>query len=138
MKKSTKAILIGSGFALTGAAAIASAVSYKTTKTLVNTALDRELPKAMKNKRIYKKETDEALLADLKEKSERLKNSGCETVEITGSDGKKLIGHCTAGVLRGLQISQVFLISGTTTTAVFFMQSSADKAAATVTIWALV
>lgn len=93
MKKSTKAILIGSGVALTGAAAIASAVSYKTTKTLVNTALDRELPKAMKNKRIYKKETDEALLADLKEKSERLKNSGCETVEITGSDGKKLIGH---------------------------------------------
>ncbi len=93
MKKSTKAILIGSGAVLTGAAAVAAVVSHKTTKTLVNTALDREMPKAMKNRPMYKSEKDENLLAFLKEKSEKLKNSVTETVEITGQDGKKLIGH---------------------------------------------
>ncbi len=93
MKKSTKAILIGSGIALTGAAAVAAVVSHKTTKTLVSTALDREMPKVMKNRPMYKAEKDEKLLAFLKEKSENLKNCVTETVEITGQDGKKLIGH---------------------------------------------
>lgn len=92
MKKSTKLTLLGTGIAVVGAAA-AAAVSYKTTKTLVSTALDREVPKAMKNKRMYKAETDETLKSELKEKAERLMDSGCETVEITGHDGKKLIGH---------------------------------------------
>lgn len=93
MKKSTKLVLLGTGIAAIGTVATAAAVSYKTTKALVSTALDREVPKSMKNKKLYKAEMDETLLSELKEKAERLQNSGCETVEIIGHDGKKLIGH---------------------------------------------
>ena len=92
MKKRTKDLLIASGISLLGTA-IAGMVSHFTTKTLVNTALDRDIPKAMKNRPLYKIEKDEDILAGLRERSEMLKNSGCEIVEITSHDDKRLIGH---------------------------------------------
>lgn len=92
MKKVTRNILIGSGIVAAGAA-IASAVSYVTTKTLVNTALDRELPKNMRKTKIAPPEKNENVLKEIYKQADKLKNSNCETVEIASHDDKKLIAH---------------------------------------------
>ncbi len=92
MKKRTRNILIGSGISIFGATA-AKALSRFATKILVSTALDRDMPKAMKKRSLYKIKKDETLIAAIKEKGEMLKNSGCETVEITSHDNKRLVGH---------------------------------------------
>lgn len=94
MKENTKKVLIGSGIAAAGAAAV-TALTYKLTKSLVKIALDREQPKApKKSQNLLSGSAGQAqLFADLADAAGRLKNSGCETVEITAHDGERLVGH---------------------------------------------
>ena len=78
-----------------GAAVAASLSAYITTKYLVNTALDREVPGVMKNaeKFISGGETDEAFLREMLNASKRLQSEENETISIAGYDGEMLIGH---------------------------------------------
>lgn len=95
MKKSTKNILIGSGIAVTGFAAV-TAISRKFTGKLVKVALDREQPQVTqraKEKLSGSIEQAKQFEEYLTLMAENLQNSGCETVEITAYDGVKLIGH---------------------------------------------
>ena len=95
MKKSTKNILIGSGIAVTGFAAVA-AISRKFTGKLLKVALDREQPKVTqraKEKLSGSIEQAKQFEEYLTLMAENLQNSGCETVEITAYDGVRLIGH---------------------------------------------
>jgi len=94
MKKSTKRIVWGSGLAIAGAAA-AGAVSYITTKNLVNTALDREMPKNIKSRKKISGNyvMPENLSLQIQNASQHLKNSNCEKIKIISHDGTALIGH---------------------------------------------
>ena len=97
MKKATKKVLIGSGIAVTSAAAIGVASSYAATKYLMKIAMDREVPK-IKNMEKAKDHVRgipdfDAFCDKLAAAGEKLENSGCETVEISSYDGEKLIGH---------------------------------------------
>ncbi len=93
MKKSTQGIIIGTGIALTGITA-GGVVSYFTTRLFVNTALDRSIPKTMKNRNLSKPHKDEALKTELAGFSEKLRNSDCKTIGIiTTHDGESLTGH---------------------------------------------
>lgn len=95
MKKSTKNILIGSGIAVTGFAAV-TAISRKFTGKLVKVALDREQPKVTqraKEKLSGSIEQAKQFEEYLTLMAENLQNIGCETVEITAYDGVRLIGH---------------------------------------------
>ena len=92
MNKHTRNLTIISGIALIGGL-VAGVVSRYTTKTLVSAALDREMPKGMKKKKIYSSEKNESIIMSLKEKKAMLENSQLETIEITSHDGNKLIGH---------------------------------------------
>ncbi len=94
MKGRTKNILLSLG-ALTAAVSAACTVSYKVTKTLVSTALDREMPKGLKHKKPSgrTKPLDAELCAELAEASENLKNTEHELVNITSYDGENLVGH---------------------------------------------
>lgn len=95
MKKSTRNILIGSGVAVAGITAV-TAVSCKVTKKLVKVALDREQPKAPKksgNRLSGSAGQAKQFEEELTSAAEGLKNSECETVEITAYDGVKLVGH---------------------------------------------
>ena len=58
-------------------------------------ALDREAPKTSEKskKKISRTVVNEELTKKLLAMSEKLKNSDCEVIEITGRDGEKLIGH---------------------------------------------
>ena len=98
MKNNMKRLLVGSGIAAAGAAAVTSAVSYAITKNMVEIALDREVPKNIISDEKTKKqlkgyETDDALLSKLADAGEKLKTCTHETVEITSHDGEKLTGH---------------------------------------------
>ena len=95
MKKVVKNVLIFSGIAAAGITAL-TAVSCFITKKLVKIALDREQPKAPKKseKRLtgsagQMKQFEEMLTSS----AESLKNSDCQKIEITASDGIKLVGH---------------------------------------------
>ena len=95
MKKSTRNIFIGLGAVAAGITAV-TAVSCTVTKKLVKVALDREQPKA--RKKSEDKLTGSAgqmkqFERELTEAAENLKNSECETAEITAYDGIKLVGH---------------------------------------------
>ena len=94
MKKGTKKILLGSGIAAAAVAA-AGTVSYAITKSMVKVALDREMPPNIKRARMKvsgsKKKND--LYEKVQNSTEKLENSNCETVEIKGYDGEKLVGH---------------------------------------------
>lgn len=94
MNKAAKNTLILTGAAAAFGAAVA-AVSYAAMKTLVKIALDREQPKVSQKSRDRLSGTggQSELFEGLSEASERLKNSGCETVEITARDGERLVGH---------------------------------------------
>lgn len=92
MKKHTQNFLLGSGMALFGIT-VAGIISNITTQILVNTALDRELPKSMRNKSVSKTQKNNEQIKEIMEKKNKLKNSGCKTVEILSHDNKKLIGH---------------------------------------------
>lgn len=94
MNKAMKNTLIWTGAAAAVGAA-AAAVTYAAMKSLVKIALDREQPK------IYQKQKaklsgaggQQELFKGLSEASEKLENSGCETVEIFAQDGERLVGH---------------------------------------------
>lgn len=97
MEKNTKMLLFGTGIAAAGAAAV-GAVSFAMTKSMVEVALDREVPKNLKSDDKAKKQltgcqTDKALLDELAAASEKLRACDLETVEIVSHDGEKLIGH---------------------------------------------
>lgn len=95
MNKNIKNFLIGSGIVVTGIVSVA-ALSCKLTQKLVKVALDREQPKAAQKtgNRVsggigQAKQFEKELTAA----TESLKNSGCQTVEITSYDGIRLVGH---------------------------------------------
>ena len=96
MKKKTKWITIGAGITAlaTAAAGVAAVISRKISKYVVDSALNREKPKAIKGtkKNDYSKISPE-LQKKLAVMAEKLKNSDCETVEIKARDGEKLVGH---------------------------------------------
>lgn len=97
MKKNTRNILIGTGIVAAGIAAVTT-VSYNITKKLLQVAMDRETPDLMtvnKDKLAGSPEMT-AFLAEMNEAKERLENSGCEEVVITGHDGTRLVGHWRA------------------------------------------
>ncbi len=94
MKKSTKTFLkiSGAGVVL---AAFASVVAYKTTKSLVSAAVDRNVPKLMQRaeKKFTGSKVKEQFFNDVIAASERLEQKETETVEITSHDGITLVGH---------------------------------------------
>lgn len=96
MDKKSKWILTGAGITAVTAAmvGVAAVVSKKISSFVVNTALDRESPKPLKGTRNPSDAVvPEAFSSKLYALSEKLKNSDCETVEITAHDGEKLVGH---------------------------------------------
>ncbi len=94
MNKKAKNVLLGFG-ALGALVTTACAISYKVTKTLVSTALDREMPKGLQHKKPSGKKVplDEELCAELADAAEALKAAEHETVNIMGYDGENLVGH---------------------------------------------
>ena len=94
MKIRTRNIFLGLG-ALSAAVTAACAVSYKVTKTLVSTALDREMPKGLQHKKPSgrTKPLDAQVYAELAKASDKLKESEHDIVSITGYDGENLVGH---------------------------------------------
>ena len=94
MNDLAKKVLKISGITI-GAAAVASLSAYITTKYLVSTALDREMPKVMKkaDRLIAGGKVNSEFLRALEEASEKLADAPNETVEITAHDGEKLVGH---------------------------------------------
>ena len=95
MNKKAKNSLIIAGAVALGTAA-AAGVSYVITKELVKVALDRQQPKnaSEKNKALLMgAATEENFEREMKEKAINLKALPHETVEISGHDGAKLVGH---------------------------------------------
>lgn len=94
MTKNTRNLLIGAGVAAAGVAAVTT-VSYAITKKLLTIAMDRDTPELVnRNKeKLTGSPKIAAFFAEASEATEKLKNSGCEEVEITGQDGTRLVGH---------------------------------------------
>ncbi len=92
MKTSAKIAL---GLAAT--AAVGTLSSFVTTKCLVDTALDRSMPKIMKRSKKAisgsKKKTTDKYREMRKEAEERFASLESEAVRITAFDGTKLVGH---------------------------------------------
>jgi len=96
MKKKAKWIMIGAGITAATATVcgVAAAVSHRISKFVLDTALDRQVPKRLKGtKNPNNSVVPEELKAKVRELSEKLKNSDLETVTITARDGEKLVGH---------------------------------------------
>ncbi len=93
MKKYTKYLAFGTAFSL-AATAVASLVSRRISKYVVDTALDRKEPKQLKSVSINTENIcPESIVPLLSEYSEKLKNSPTQEVEIYADDGEKLVGH---------------------------------------------
>ena len=97
MKKATKRIVIGAGTLAVGTTA-ASGVSRAITNYLVKIALDREIPKNVKNigkakERLVGAPEIQEIAQRMAEAANDLKESGCETIELTTHDGETLVGH---------------------------------------------
>lgn len=94
MKKSTRNILIGSGIAVAGVAALGAAYHYST-KYLMKLALDREEPKSVAKDKEKKLSSGEmsATVAAIMDAAQVLEATEHEQVEITAQDGTLLIGH---------------------------------------------
>ena len=94
MKNKTKKIVKTLGL-LVPTTAVASIAFLSTTKYLVNTALDREAPKAMKRaeKRLSGPKPDEGTAGEFKAAAQKLMERENETVEAIAHDGTTLIGH---------------------------------------------
>lgn len=94
MKKSTKTFIkiSGAGVVL---ATFASIVAYKTTKSLVAAAIDRNEPKLIQKaeKKFTGSRAGEKFFDEINDAAERLGQKETETVEITSSDGVTLVGH---------------------------------------------
>jgi len=96
MSKKAKWIMgsVSSMAILCAATAVSAAVSRKISKLVVDAALDREIPKQMKDVQNPDNiKIPESLRLNLGKLSEKLKNSNCELVEITARDGERLVGH---------------------------------------------
>jgi len=91
MKKTARNSLIGSGALLMVVTAV-RAITHGASKALIETALDREIPRAMRNRRISKPKKNSEILF-LKNCADKLRKSDCETIHITSHDGLTLIGH---------------------------------------------
>lgn len=94
MKSSTKKVFkYGSVAAVT--AGLAATTTYFTTRLLVKYALDREVPKIMKNaeEKIAGASMDGEFMKELKVAAESLGDMPHKTVEIFGGDSTKLVGH---------------------------------------------
>ncbi len=93
MKKKKLSMLIGTGAILGTGAVVGS--KYLITKKLVSAAMDRELPKNMRNKHEDPPTEKEKLelAKQLKASEEKLLNSNTETVQIISYDGLTLVGH---------------------------------------------
>jgi len=93
MKKSKKVLFTGLGIGA-GIAGIV-AVQKFIVKKLVNLAIDRKLPPDIEKSKKKASAGGEHLkaLEEMKELSDKLENSECETVEITSFDGTPLVGH---------------------------------------------
>ena len=104
MKRSIKNILVASSFAAITAALVGAAYK-KSIKELMKIALDREEPRVLqRDKTKLTGGTSAANAAALSEvlntvmqAADELRNSECETVEISADDGVRLIGHYHAG-----------------------------------------
>lgn len=94
MKRNAKKILIASTIAAAGMSALAAA-SYKLADRLVSVALDREPPRASgkSKRRLTGSDSSHEISSLLKSKGERLKHGSFRHVEITASDGERLVGH---------------------------------------------
>lgn len=95
MKNSTKNILIGSGIAVAGVAAVAGIAHHYTTKYLMKLALDREGPKsATKDKDKLMSSGDlSKTVAAIMDAAKKLEETEHEQIEITAQDGTMLVGH---------------------------------------------
>ena len=94
MKQTAKRIAAYAGLAA-GTAAAAALSAYVTTRYLVNTALDRDMPKAMQkaDRLIAGSAVDNDFLKELDKAAARLLSRENETVQITSHDGETLVGH---------------------------------------------
>ena len=95
MKRSTRNILIGSGIAVAGVAAVAGIAHHYTTKYLMKLALDREGPKSAtkdKDKLMSSGDLSETVAA-IMDAAKKLEETEHEQVEITAQDGTTLVGH---------------------------------------------
>lgn len=94
MRKSTRTLLISTGILSIGASVFTLA-SYILTKKLVKVAIDREMPRASAKSRyrISGVTPSDPNGKKIALAGQKLKNSDYETVEITGCDKEKLVGH---------------------------------------------
>jgi len=95
MKNSTKNILIGSGIAVAGVAAVAGIAHHYTNKYLMKLALDREGPKSAakdKGEPMMSGDLSETVAA-IMDAAKTLEETEHEQVEITAQDGIPLVGH---------------------------------------------
>ncbi len=95
VNKKTRNILIGLG-AAAAAAVAAAGVSYAVTKELVKVALDRQQPKKASEKSktmLMGAPLEEGFACKMSEGAALLLNTPHKTVEITGHDGARLVGH---------------------------------------------
>jgi len=93
MKDRTKALLVGTGAAVTAMSAL-TAGTYALSSKLLHMALDRQLPRGMEKTRarLTGEASDYPLLtAKLNAAAQKLQ--GCATVELTARDGTRLVGH---------------------------------------------
>lgn len=88
-----RAARIGGITALSAAAA--SATAFATTKFLMRTALNRDMPKVAEKagEQIAGASVDEAFLKHIEEMAIKLENAPTEEVETVASDGTRLVGH---------------------------------------------
>ena len=93
MKYRSRILLFGVGFSTAVGAALA--FSYSTTKALVSAALDREAPAIISRKKPHPSpiKSDSDIYTMLKDASQKLEDSSCETVMINSYDNYPLIGH---------------------------------------------
>lgn len=95
MKKSARNVMIGAGLSLAAAAA-AGCAAYALSKSLLQVALDREVPEVFKKgkKRLTGDGGEYAHLAIMvEEAAQRLENGCCTDVQIMSHDGIRLVGH---------------------------------------------
>jgi len=93
MKDRTKALLVGTGAAVTAMSAL-TAGTYALSSKLLHMALDRQLPRGMeKNRARLTGEASDYPLLTAKLNAAAQKLQGCATVELTARDGTRLVGH---------------------------------------------
>lgn len=91
MKKATKAAIF-----VTAAAALYGAAAYGVTRTLIDVAMKREAPKALKNKgsaQLTGEKRDEPYREAQRAAAKKLASSETETVLLENREGLTLVGH---------------------------------------------